>query len=35
MRRDGAEWADVMLYFRSHIHPPLLLIVPEEESSTA
>jgi hypothetical protein len=28
---DGAEWADVMLYFRSRIHPPLALIVPEEK----
>jgi hypothetical protein len=28
---DGVEWADVMLYFRSHIHPPLALIVPEEK----
>ena len=26
---DGVEWADVMLYFRSRIHPPLALIVPE------
>ncbi len=28
---DGAEWADVMFYFRSHIRPPLLVIVPEEK----
>jgi hypothetical protein len=27
---DGAESADVMFYFRSHLHPPLLVIVPEE-----
>lgn len=26
---DGAEWAEVMLYFRSRLHPPLALIVPE------
>ncbi len=28
---DGAEWADVMFYFRSRLHPPLQLIVPEEK----
>lgn len=27
---DGAEWAEVMLHFRSRLHPPLALIVPEE-----
>ena len=26
---DGAEWADVMFHFRSRLHPPLALIVPE------
>ena len=26
---DGVEWAEVMLYFRSRLHPPLVLIVPE------
>jgi len=26
---DGGEWAEVMLHFRSRIHPPLALIVPE------
>ncbi len=28
---DGVEWADVMLHFRSRLHPPLALIVPEEK----
>jgi hypothetical protein len=28
---DGVEWADVMFHFRSRIHPPLALIVPEEK----
>jgi hypothetical protein len=28
---DGVEWADVMFYFRSRIHPPLTLLVPEEK----
>jgi hypothetical protein len=28
---DGVEWADVAFYFRSHIHPPLALMVPEEK----
>jgi hypothetical protein len=26
---DGVEWADVIFYFRSRLHPPLQLIVPE------
>lgn len=25
----GAEWTDVMFYFRSRVHPPLALIVPD------
>ncbi len=28
---DGVEWADIVFYFRSHIHPPLALIAPEEK----
>jgi hypothetical protein len=28
---DGVEWVDVMFYFRSRIHPPLTLLVPEEK----
>ena len=28
---DGVEWADVTLHFRSRLHPPLALIVPEEK----
>ncbi len=28
---NGAEWASVMFYFRSRLHPPLELIVPEEK----
>jgi len=28
---DGAEWADVMFYFRSRLHPPLALLVPEDK----
>lgn len=28
---DGAEWAELMFYFRSHLHPPLVVIVPEEK----
>jgi hypothetical protein len=28
---DGAEWTDVMLYFRSRLHPPLAIMVPEEK----
>lgn len=27
----GAEWADVMFYFRSRVHPPLMLVVPDEK----
>lgn len=27
----GTEWADVMFYFRSHLHPPLQLMVPEDK----
>jgi hypothetical protein len=26
---DGGEWAEVMFYFRSRLHPPLAIIVPE------
>ncbi|HUC31386.1 MAG TPA: hypothetical protein VMR99_01705 [Candidatus Paceibacterota bacterium] len=28
---DGVEWAEVTFYFRSRLHPPLALIVPEEK----
>ena len=28
---DGTEWAEVMFYFHSRLHPPLQLIVPEEK----
>jgi hypothetical protein len=28
---DGVEWADIMLHFRSRLHPPLAVIVPEEK----
>lgn len=28
---DGAEWAEIMFHFRSHLHPPLILMVPTEK----
>ena len=28
---DGVEWADMAFYFRSRLHPPLAVIVPEEK----
>jgi len=29
----GEGWSDVMLYFRSRLHPPLALIVPEDKTA--
>ncbi|HEY5221099.1 MAG TPA: hypothetical protein VIJ29_03065 [Candidatus Paceibacterota bacterium] len=28
---ENGEWADVMLYFRSRLHPPLSLVVPVDK----
>lgn len=28
---EGEEWADIAFYFRSHLHPPLAVLVPEEK----
>lgn len=28
---DGGEWVEIMFYFKSKIHPPLLVIAPEEK----
>jgi hypothetical protein len=28
---DGAEWSDLMFYFRSRLHPPLAVMVPDEK----